>query len=66
MKLYNEIKKEVIYFFWLFVIIIWGMMFCDIANRQAIWDYEFENWEYNIDCPVPDGWSRAIIDTNKK
>ena len=66
MKLYDEIKKEIKYLFWLFVILIYGLIVCDIANRQAIWEYEFQNWEYNIDCPVPDGWSMAIMDPDKK
>ena len=66
MKIYDEIKKEIKYLFWLFIILVYGLIVCDIANRRAIWDYEFQNWEYNINCQVPDGWSRAIMDPDEK
>lgn len=49
MKIYNEIKKEIKYLFWLFIIFAYGLMVCDISNRQANWDYGFQNWEYNIE-----------------
>ena len=31
----KEIKNEIKHIFWIFVIIIWGLMFCDMGNRIA-------------------------------
>lgn len=56
-----EIKKEIIYIFWLCIILAWGLMVCDIGNRQALWDQEYQNWEYNLNPSEGTGWIDSII-----
>lgn len=57
----NEIKKEVIYIFWLYAILSWGLMFCDIGNRQALWEQEYQNWEYNLKPQEGAIWIDSIV-----
>ena len=55
----KEIRSEILEIMILWIIISLGIMAIDIANRAAAWDETYRNWEYNIYCDVPDGYSRA-------
>uniref|UniRef100_A0A6M3JHX0 Uncharacterized protein n=1 Tax=viral metagenome TaxID=1070528 RepID=A0A6M3JHX0_9ZZZZ len=55
----REIRSEIIEVMCLCIIISCGVMMVDFANRRAVWDETYQNWEYNIYCDVPDGYSRA-------
>ena len=55
----KEIKSEIIEVMVLWIIISCGAVAVDIANRHAIWDETYRNWEYNIYFEVPEGYSRA-------
>jgi len=57
----QEIKIEIRYVFWLFILISWGLMFCDIGNRQALWQEKYDTWEYKTNPQESKGFSRAII-----
>jgi len=57
----KEIKEEIVYVLILWTIISWGLVIVDIGNRIALWDEAYQNWEYNIDVPVPDGLEKAMI-----
>lgn len=61
----KEIMLEVKDWFWIVVIIAFGMCFCDIGNREALWEDKYQGWTFNTDCPVPDGFSRAMIGPDK-
>lgn len=61
----NGIKKEIIYVFWLCAILAWGLMLCDIDNRQALWEQEYQTWEYNLNCDCGDGWILAATHGEK-
>lgn len=57
----KEISKEMIYIFWLIVLCTWGLMFCDFYNRWASWEYEYKNWEYNLNPSEGSGWIDSIV-----
>lgn len=61
----TEIIHEVEYWFWLVVIVAFGMCSCDIGNREALWEDKYQNWIYITDCHLPDGFLRAMIDPDK-
>lgn len=56
-----EIKKEIKHWLWLCVILAWGLMFCDIGNRQVLWGQEYQNWEYNLNPQEGTGWIVSIV-----
>ena len=56
-----KIIKEIKYWFWLCVILAWDLMFCDIGNRQALWDQEYADWEYNLNPSEGSGWINSIV-----
>lgn len=57
----NEIRKEIVYIFWLCVILSWGLMFCDIENRFKTWGYQYQSWEYNLNPSEGTGWIDSIV-----
>ena len=61
----NGIISEAKHCFWIVVIISFGMIWCDLGNREALWEDKYQSWTYNTDCPIPDGFSRAVIDPDK-
>lgn len=56
-----EIKKEIIYVFWICMVLAWGLMFCDISNRHALWEQQYQTWEYNLNPKEGTGWVDSII-----
>ena len=54
----NEIKQEAIYVLTLCVIIAWFFMILDIKQRVESYNF-LQNWEYNLDAPLPTGWEDA-------
>ncbi len=56
----REIISELWYVFILSVIILYGLVFMDISSRLSMNDY-CKNWEYNIDCPAPNGFEKAMF-----
>lgn len=63
--LIDEIRSECWHLFILIIIIACGILLCDIANREAVWNLKYQNWTFNTNCPLPDGFSRAMIDPDK-
>jgi hypothetical protein len=61
----REIISEIKYCFWIVAILSWGLMLCDIGNRQALWEYECQNWEYNLTPSEGSGWIDSIVDKTK-
>jgi len=61
----NEIKSEIWYVLILWIIITWGIMICDIKYRLSSEAF-CDQWEYNLEAPIPNGFDRAIIDPDKK
>lgn len=57
----NEIKKEIIYVFWMCVILAWGCMICDISNRQALWEQKYASWTFNENPQEGTGWIDSIV-----
>lgn len=53
-----KIKRIAWCVFVIAAVIAWSMMFMDISDRMD--DY-CQNWEYNTDCPVPDGFEKAMV-----
>lgn len=60
----NEIMSEVEYFFWIIVIIVFGMLHCAVYNEEATWNEWYQNYEYNLDCDCDNGFYAAIIKPN--
>jgi len=62
----NEIKREttelIIFFFILFL----GLCMCDWNNKEMIHDRAVYESQFSTNCPIPDGFDRAIIDPDKK
>jgi len=56
----KEIKAEAIYVLILWIIISWGIAICDIDYRLSAHDF-CQNWNYNIDCPIPTGFEDAMV-----
>lgn len=64
--LIDNIKAECWYVFLLWIIIIWGLLLCDIANRKATLEEWYQSYEYNIDCDSGSGWIDSIVTPEKK
>ncbi len=62
----TEIKKEIIYWFWLCVILAWGLIIFDIYDRQARWEDEYQNWEYNLNPQGGNGFYDAMLNPERK
>jgi len=58
--LIKEIKAEAIYVMILWIIITWGIAICDLNYRLSD-DAFCDNWEYNLNCPIPDGFDNAMF-----
>lgn len=56
----REILSEILHVLALFLIIVYGLMVFDITNRVAD-ETLLRNWEYNINCPIPAGFDRAMV-----
>ena len=57
--LIKEIKAEIWYVLILWIIITWGIVICDINQRIESHDF-CQNWEYNLDAPIPTGWEDSM------
>jgi len=63
----QELKKEAIELILLFFLIFFGIVWCDIGNREAIHKQaEYEKQFICYDFEISDNFSRAIIDPDKK
>ena len=60
----NEIMHEFEHWFWIVVIIVFGMCFCNIGNREAIRHEWYQNYEYNLNPSEGTGWIDSIIKSN--
>jgi len=58
--LFEEIKSEIWYVLILWIIITNGIAICDLNYRLSD-DAFCDNWEYNLNAPIPTGWKDAII-----
>lgn len=59
--LIDEIKSECWYVFILVVILLWGLIICEIPQREIELEKMYRNWEYNIDCDSGSGFYDAMI-----
>lgn len=57
----NEIIHEFEYWFWMVIIIAFGMCFCDIGNREATWNEWYQNYEHNLNPSEDNGWIDSIV-----
>ena len=60
-SLKSEIVTEIKYCFWLIVIVCFGMIWCDIGNREALWESKYASWSYNLDPQEGSGFIDAIV-----
>ena len=60
----NEIMSEAEYFFWIIVIIIFGMLHCAVYNEEATWNEWYQNYEYNLNPSEGNGWIDSIVSPN--
>ena len=56
----KELRAEAWHVLCLWIIITCGIMVCDIDYRLSS-QYFCDNWEYNLDCPIPGGFEKAMV-----
>ena len=57
----KEIWREIVYAWTISTIIIYGLIFCDIHNREALWEETYQSWEYNLDPQEGDEFYNAMV-----
>ena len=63
--LIDEIKSECWHVFVLIIIITWGMLLCDIGNREAVWEEKYASWIFNENPSEGNGFIDSIVNKNK-
>ncbi len=63
--LINEIKSECWYVFLVIIIIACGMLLCDIANREAVWEEKYSSWIFNETPSEGTGWIDSVVRPEK-
>lgn len=59
--LIDEIKSECWHVFILVIIITWGMFFCDIGNREAVWEEKYAACTFNKNPSGGSGFIDSIV-----
>ena len=57
----NEIISEIKYCFWMAVIIAFGMIHCEVYNREATLETWYQTYEYNLNPSEGSGWIDSIV-----
>lgn len=63
--LIDEIRSECWYLFILIIIITCGMFLCNIANKEAVWEEWYLNYEYNLNPQEGTGFIDSIVRPEK-
>lgn len=65
-KLLQDIMQEIRYCLILSMIIIIGTLSCIPANKEALWQERYQNWEYNLNPQEGSGWIDAAVKPNHR
>ena len=61
----KEIGTEITYVLAIVTVIMWGLLFCDIYDREMFYEERYQSWEYNLNPQEGTGFYDAMVDKTK-